>query len=235
MGRGSTVDQQTVGTVILDRLATTTVPTSVKPIVADFKKIHTELLTASHAAEDARGDRDAALSVVGTADEALDAAVMTLGDKMTGAQMGTRRNPFEGYSKYAPFKLTSLAYADEMKEVLTLVAKVKKAKPSADVTKAVNTCEKLANGVAMALAKLSKPQLTYAQTLAARDSLLPVWTKSLNKLKKHAAAAWFDDSATYKAVFAPPDRVQAPVHVRPKKTAAAATPSVPPPSGMQKT
>ena len=113
-----------------------------------------------------------ALAAVGTADDALDAAVNVLADKMAGAQMGSRKNPFASFSKHAPSDVTSLAYADEVKEVLALTAKVKKGKPAADVAKAVSACEKLASEVTSALSKLSKPQLAYSKSLAARDALI---------------------------------------------------------------
>jgi hypothetical protein len=222
MGKTNHADHNAQGNVILDRLAATTVPGSLKASAADFKKTHASLVAATRAAEVSRGARDAVLGALAPADDALDAAVGVLADKMAGAQMGSRKNPFAAYSKIAPSALTSLAYADEVKEVLAVAAKVKKAKPAADVAKAVATCEKLAAAVTSALGKISKPQLAYAKALATRDALLPTWTKSLGRLKKNAAAAWFDDPATYKAVFAPPERVQAPVHARPKAPAATA-------------
>src|SRR5208282_5945449 len=95
----------------------------------------------------------------------------------------------------------------------------------ADVAKAVAACEKQANAVSSALAKLSKPQLAYSKSLAARDALLPTWMKSLNRLKKNAAAALFDDEGAYEALFAPPQAVQAPVHHRAKKQVAETAPA----------
>ena len=221
MAKHNHADHLTQGNVILERLATTTVPGSLKGVVAAFKTTHASLVSANTVAESARADRDAALLAVNTADSALDAAVDVLADKMVGAQMSSRKNAFAGFSKHAPSAVTKLAYADEVKEVLALTAKVKKRKPAADVAKAAAACEKLAGAVTSALSKLSKPQLAYAKSLATRDALLPGWAKSLNQLKKNAAAVWFEDPATYKAVFAAPERVQAPVHARAKKKAAA--------------
>jgi len=228
MGKSNHADHQTLGNVILDRLAGVAVPAALKPFVSGFKATHASLVAASAAAELARGNRDAALSAVGAADDALDAAVGVLADKIVGAQLGSRKNAFKPFSKHSPSQVTGLAYAAEAKEVLAIVSKVKKAKPTADVTKAAATCAKLSAGVTTALSKLSAPQLAYNKALAARDALLPGWTKALDQLKKNAAAVWFEDPATYKAVFAPPEKVQAPVHARPKKVKAAPATSATP-------
>ncbi|HEY3820925.1 MAG TPA: hypothetical protein VGL81_27365 [Polyangiaceae bacterium] len=220
MSKSNHADHQTQGDVILQRLAASAVPSALKGVVAAFKTAHAALTSAGAAAESARAARDVALASVGAADDALDAALEVLANTMVGAQMGSRKNPFAGFSKHAPSVLTNLAYATEVKEAQALTAKVKKAKPAADVAKAAGACDKLAAAVTSALSKLSKPQLAYSKSLAARDALLPGWTKALNQLKRNAAAVWFDDAATYKAVFAPPERVQAPVRERAKKKAA---------------
>jgi hypothetical protein len=146
--------------------------------------------------------------------------------------MGTRQNPFKAFSRLGPSAVTRLPYADEVKEVLAIVARVTKSKPrpSADVAKAAASCQKLAAAVTAALSSLSEPQLAYSRSLAARDALLPAWTKALDQLKKNAAAVWFDDPATYKAVFAPPEKVQAPVHARGKKKAKAPAAAPAPPA-----
>jgi hypothetical protein len=144
---------------------------------------------------------------------------------MAGAQMGTRKNPFASYSKYAPSDLTALAYADEVKEVLAMCAKITKAKPSPDVAKSVAKCVALANAVTKALAALTKPQLAYTKSITTRDALLLTWSKSLSKLKRTAAVVWFDDDATYKSVFAAPAKVQAPVKKRAKRMATKAAPT----------
>jgi hypothetical protein len=212
MGKTNHSDHQTDGNILLERLASSALPASLKKFAAEFKKEHVALANASNAARTARGQRDDSLAAVSAADDELDAALGRLADKMAGAQMGSRQKPFGTYSKYSLTDLTKLAYANEAKEVLALVAKVKKAKPTGDVAKALATCEKKANAVNAALAKLTKPQAAYSKALAARDALLPTWTKSLNRLKKNAAAALFDDEGAYEALFAPPQAVQTPVH-----------------------
>ena len=215
----SVTDQTTQGDVILERLGALKVPATMKTAIAGFKKSHAALTTASNAANPAKGARDTAMTALATADEALDAAVELLAAKMAGAGLGSRQNPFAGFSKLSPSAVTGMAYADEVKEVLALCAKVTKAKPAADVAKAASNCVKLAGNVTKALAGLTKPQLAYNKSLAARDALLLSWTKSLTVLKKTAAVAWIDDDATYKSVFAAPAKVQAPVKKRAKRMA----------------
>jgi hypothetical protein len=171
---------------------------------------------------------------VGTQDGVLDAAVLVLADKMVGAGLGTRVKPLARFTKHAPSELTDLAYADEVREVRAIVAKIGKAKPASDVAKAVAACAKAADAVDKALRALPGPQSAYVKALGARDALLLTWQKALGRLKKHAAAAWDEDPSTLKAVFAPPDAVVAPVKRRAKKAdrspSNGASPSPAPPS-----
>ena len=143
-----------------------------------------------------------------------------LADKIVGAGLGTRKNPFESYSKYAPSKLTELPYAEEPKAIRALGVTLTKKKPPADVAKALAKSLKDATALEAALNKLIMPQAGYSKALGNRDALLPAWSKALGKLKKHAAAAWDEDVATYKAIFAPPGALQAPKKKRAKKTTA---------------
>jgi hypothetical protein len=222
-------DQLAQGTVILDRFAATATPSAVKTPLAAFKSVHATLVKLTTAATTAQLTRDTALQAVGTADDALDVAVLRLADKIAGAEIGTRKNPFASFSAHAPAAVTTLAYATEVKEVLAICAKVTKTKPSSDVAKAAAACVKLAGGVSTSLTSLSKPQVAYARALAARDALLPGWTKALTTLKRTAYLA-LDDDATAKAIFAPPSAVQAPKKKRPVKAkapAAAAKPAAP--------
>jgi hypothetical protein len=211
-------DQLAHGDVVVQRFAA--VPSALKQPLAEFKTAHAALAKANTAAGAARGARDDALEAIGAADDALDAAVRVLADKLVGAGMGARKNAFAGLSSYAPGAITELAYATEIKEVLALCARITKAKPAADVAKAVASCVKLAGAVTRALAALSKPQLAYTRALAARDGLLPGWTKALQTLRRMTQVVLDDDAAT-KALFAPPERVQDPKKKRPAKKAAA--------------
>jgi hypothetical protein len=219
-------DQLAHGDVIVERFGSA--PAALKKPLAEFKTTHAALAKSSAATATARATRDDALAAIGAADEALDAAVLALADKLAGAGMGPRKNAFARLSSHAPAALVKMAYASEVKEVLAICAKIAKAKPAADVSKAAATCQKLAAAVTKALSSLSKPQLAYSSALTARDALLPGWTKSLTTLKRTAYVA-LDDDAAVKALFAPPERVQDPKKKRPAKkpAAAAAAPAKP--------
>ena len=205
------------GNAILERLSGVDIPSALKPRVAAFKTTHGAFEAAAREAEAKRALRDNALEAVGAADDKLDTSIETLAEKATGAQIGKRLAPLAAFTKHTVHQLTSLAYKKEADEVLALAGKIAKAKPPKDVTKAAAACAKDAKGVQTALKGLVKPQAAYAKALAARDALLPDWTKALRTLKKIAAAVWVEDEATYKAIFAQLDAVQAPKAKRTKK------------------
>lgn len=211
------------GAIILERLSGTTIPVALKPHVVAFTKAHDGYEAAAVVADGARGKRDIALGAVGEADDAFDTGVNVLADKVVGAGLGARKNPFAAYSKHTPSKLTDLPYAEEPKAIRALGVELGKKKPPAEVAKALARTLKDAEGLEAALSKLIKPQAAYSKALGDRDALLPAWTKALGKLKKHAGAAWDEDVATYKAIFAPPGAIQAPKKARAKKTPAKAT------------
>ncbi|HEX3343138.1 MAG TPA: hypothetical protein VHS09_01145 [Polyangiaceae bacterium] len=226
MSNPHTTDQLAHGDVIVERFAGA--PAGVKKLLGDFKAAHAAFAKSTAGAATAKATRDDALAAIGVADDALDAAVGDLADALVGAKMAPRKNAFAGFSAHPPSKVTLMAYASEVKEVLAICAKVKKQKPPADVAKAAAACEKLAGAVTKALASLSKPQLAYAGALAGRDALLPGWTKALTTLKRKTLAE-LDDAAAARALFAPPERVQDPKKKRPaKKPAAPPAPPVPP-------
>ena len=208
------------GAIILERLSGTTIPAALKAQVVAFKKTHDGYEAAAVVADTARGKRDVALEVVGQMDDTFDTGINALADKIVGAGLGTRRNPFAAFSKHAPSKLTELPYAEEPKAIRALGIALTKKNPPAEVTKALAKSLKDADGLEVALNKLIKPQAAYSKALGDRDALLPAWTKALGKLKKHASAAWDEDVATYKAIFAPPGALQAPKKKRAKTTSA---------------
>ncbi len=213
------------GAIILERLAGTTIPVVLKPHVVAFTKAHDVYEAAAVVADTARGKRDLALGAVGEADDTFDTGVDVLADKVVGAGLGARKNPFAAYSKHTPSKLTELPYAEEPKAIRALGVALGKKKPPAEVAKALAKSLKDATALEVELSKLIKPQAAYSKALGDRDALLPAWNKALGKLKKHASAAWDEDVATYKSVFAPPGAIHAPKKARAKK--APATPVTP--------
>lgn len=220
MATSSITEYRTQGAIILERLSGTSVPVGLKPYIVAFAKVHGDYETAAVVVDAAREKRDLALEAVGETDDAFDTGVNALADKIVGAGLGPRKNPFAAYSKYAPSKLTELPYAEEPKAIRALGLALTKKNPPAEVAKALAKSLKDADGLETALNKLVKPQAAYSKALGDRDALLPAWTKALGKLKKHAGAEWDEDVATYKAIFAPPGAIQAPKKKRATKTVA---------------
>ncbi len=212
---------RTYGDAILARLAGAKPPASLKASIKAFSDAQRAYQAASDKSEAARAVRDAALAAIGDADHALDTSVLGLADQVVGAGMGNRKSPFTGFSKHTPTDLCGLPYATEIVEVKKLIVAVLAKKPAASVKAAAAACTKNAAAVTSALGGLTKPQADYSTSLAARDATLLGWQKALTRLKKFAAAAWIDAPAQVKAIFAPPEKVQAPVHKRGKKAVAA--------------
>ncbi len=154
MATASITEYRAQGAIILERLDGTTVPVGLKAYVGVFKKAHDDYEAAAVVTEDARAKRDIALAAVGEADDTFDAGVNLLADKMVGAGLGTRKNPFADYSKYAPSKLTELPYADEPTAIRSLGNALSKKQPPAEVAKALAKSLKDALAIEAALAKL---------------------------------------------------------------------------------
>ena len=206
------------GDVIVERLRELKPPRELTESITAFTSAHGQYCAAADVTTAAEKKRDAALAAVAKADaEGLDPSVEALADAMVGAAMGKRKNPFQGLSPHAPGAMKELAYADEVKAVRALTDKVRAAKTTAALTKALDACDVSATTVAAKLKALTLAQTRYEVALSARDKLLPAWSRSLARLKKKAAGAWVDEEETYRAVFAAPDAVRAPVAKRPKK------------------
>lgn len=217
MGNTNISEQIGLGGVILGRLGNRAIPTALKAYVATFKAHYGSFEKASQVADAARDKRDEALEKVGDKDDFLDADLESLAAEMVGAKMGKRANPFRDFSRHAPGHLVRLPYATEATEVLSLVLAIGKKKPAAAVAKAAAKCKASAQAVQSALADLTHPQTAYSTAMAARDALLPGCLKALRKLKTQARAAWDDEPGVYQAIFAPPDKVQAPKAKRSSK------------------
>lgn len=207
MARRRSTDQSKLGVAILGRITEVGAPKPLKPFVTAFAREQKELEAAAQICDDARALRDAALHDVGAADAALDATIDALANRMIGADMGTRKNAFSGFSPHSPGALKELPYATEVREVGKLLAAVRRAKPVAVVAKAAADCASAATNAEKAIRGLTKPQAAFAKQLTVRDALLPGWTRAFERLRANAKAAWIDALDTYRSVFAPPDVV----------------------------
>ncbi len=153
-----------------------------------------------------------------------------LANKLVGADLGPRKNPFAPYGALAPSRLKEIAYTTEVEEVLKLVAAVKKKKPPQAVTAALTACTQTANASKKALIALVAPQTAYVEAMSARDELLVEWTRAFERLRAHAKAAWIDTPAVYHAVFAPPGLEARPASRRKAKPAPPVTTAPTPPA-----
>ena len=96
-------------------------------------------------------------------------------------------------------------------------------RPPAGVAKAVASCWKRADSVATALGELSAPQMAFEAARGERVVAIVTWQRALDRVKKHAAVAFLDDRATYRALFAAPVAMQAPPTKRRRHDEATAT------------
>jgi hypothetical protein len=230
MAKSLRVGQRELGKTVLERMAREKkLPPSLVAAVRGFAAQQRGFEAASKKAEAARAERDAALDVVGAADAALDTQVDVLANKLIGAGLGPRKNPFAPFGAPPPHKLKVLAYTTEVEEVVKLIAAIKKKKPDKAVTAALATTAQLADKSKKALIALVTPQTQYVQALSARDALLVEWTRAFERLRVIAKAAWVDAPSTYAAVFAPPG-LEAARPARRKAKPVAPTPAPTPPS-----
>ena len=201
---------QAQGDAVLERVKNQTVPVVMKGPLKAFRQVHARYLAAAGAVDAAHVARDIALRQVAEADMTLDDSLELLAQKVCGAGLGSRQAPLGAYTRYSISALTELAYKKEADEVIALTAKVAKASSPKEVNAAASVCAENARIVLGKLRALVKPEGVYDKALRARDEILPDWTRAYGRLKKFAAAAWYDEPATYQAVFAPADAIQVP-------------------------
>lgn len=217
-------NQQAYGEALFERLKSA--PPALKKPAAAFLAQHKAYVAAENKAQAAKQARDRAIEAIGSADAALDLLVNRLADALVGAGLASRRTPFGGVSALTPSAVCSLAYKKEIAEVRAMVLRVVAKKPPTSVKSICSACMKQANAVDGALKGLTAPQNAYAKALAARDAILPDWQKTLSTLKRHAAVVFDGNVSSYRALFAPPEAMQAPVKRR-RVPKAAATNGVP--------
>ena len=201
-------EHRTYGKAVQARLGALTVPAALQPVAQAFTQQHDAYEAACVQVQATEGRRDAALTAIRVADGTLDGSVEGLATAVVGAGLGKRTSPFAAFSQHTPSKLEGLAYAVEAKEVVTLCQALTQANPPDAVKAAVAICLANAAAVEAALDGLTAPQQAYAQALAARDALLPEWTRSLGRLEKHAAVAFDGQPGVVEALFAKVAAVQ---------------------------
>lgn len=192
------------GATVVERLARTKLTGEAGKAAAAFKQVNAALATATKSAMKLRNERDAMLTKLGTADEALDLLVLKLADLLPAAGLGTRKQPFGSFSKLSPSSLIELAYAKQLDEVNKLLVKLNKAKLTPELKKLHAQLKKQVGLVAVALKALRKPTELFQKAQLQRDALLEPWQKSLTRLRVLAQAALIDSEGEYEALFAKP-------------------------------
>jgi hypothetical protein len=210
MIRQSVTEACVYGAIILERFAQIPCPPAVKPSLKELRDANGALKAAAAKASVLRKKRDAAQTCIVVADAKLDQDVRALADALVGAGLGTRRQPFEGFASHTPSQLVRLACAKEVRAVRAMCTSIEAVRPPAVVAKAVASCWKRADAVATALGELSGPQMAFEAARGERVIAIVAWQRALDRVKKHAAVAFLDDRATYRALFAAPVAMQAP-------------------------
>ncbi|MBZ0117801.1 MAG: hypothetical protein K8H88_12435, partial [Sandaracinaceae bacterium] len=166
--------------------------------------------------------RDAALAAVGAADEALDAEIHKLADRLIGSGLSKRSTPFAGFSNLSPSTMCELGYAAEAGASGKLTKAVRKAKPAKDVVLACNAIDAAAAKTSGALKAYDGKHKEWVKAAAARDAHLLGWQKALSRFRILAQASLIDDEGAYTALFAAPEGIT--VAKRKRKKAAAPAP-----------
>jgi hypothetical protein len=157
---------------------------------------------------------DAVATSVAKLDAGRDKTLLALADKLPGAGLGARTNPFARFSKYAPTRLVSLPYMAETLEVRTLLSGIQAEDPPKDIAALCTDGMKQNEAVNTALAGLSVPLATLNEARSKRDMAIPDWEKHFRRLKDAAKVAYRDEAGRFDALFAEPDAVL--THTRPK-------------------
>jgi hypothetical protein len=197
--------------VVLERLDGLRLSRKMKAAVENFERIHRAYIDGAARITVLRAKIEDLLAEVHSSDAALDGSVLRLADVLVASGLGSRGNPFASFTNHSPAVLTRLGYAREVHEVRALAAKLLRTHPPRAVASAIRNCSSRADDVEKALACLSQPRARLAHYVALLQPHVTAWRAGFQRLKTEAAAWWIDDRHLFRAVFAPPERVQIPI------------------------
>ena len=206
--------ERTLGDAIVGRIAGVKLDARAKAAAREFAAKHKAYVLAYDAAS-AKED-------VGAADEALDAEIHKLADRLIGSGLSKRSTPFAGFSNLSPSTMCELGYAAEAGASGKLTKAVRKAKPAKDVVLACNAIDAAAAKTSGALKAYDGKHKEWVKAAAARDAHLLGWQKALSRFRILAQASLIDDEGAYTALFAAPEGIT--VAKRKRKKAAAPAP-----------
>ncbi|AKF07758.1 hypothetical protein [Sandaracinus amylolyticus] len=202
--------EKTLGDAIVERLGGVPLDARAKGAARAFTAQHKRFAAAEDVSDAKASARSAALTTLGAIDEALDAAVSRLADKLVGEGITKRNAPFAGLSRHSPSELVELGYGNEVREAIALTKAVRKKKPPREVIVACDAVDRLAAKVKSQLPAYDRAHKAWKVAIAERDALLPEWQKSLSRLRVLAKASLIDRPGAYDALVAPPEPIAAP-------------------------
>lgn len=219
----------TRASVVLERLDGLRLSRRMKAALEGFQRTHQTYIDGAARIAALRAKIEDLLTEVHSLDAALDGSVLRLADVLVASGLGSRGKPFATFTNHSPAVLTRLGYAREVHEVRAFAARLLRSRPPRDVTSAVRNCLSRADDVEKALVCLSQPRARLAHYIALLQPRVDAWRAGFQRLKTEAAAWWIDDPHLFRAVFAPPERVQIPIQR--KRTRKPVAPDAPVPSG----
>jgi hypothetical protein len=208
------INRTTYGDAIVSRFTDLALPKDLKTDFAAFKAQHGAFLKHGGSVQKAEIAYDAVATRVAKLDAGRDKTILAIADKLPGAGLGTRTNPFARYSKYPPTRIVSLPYVAETTEVRSLLSALQAKELPKDIAALCAEGTKQNDAVESALAGLSAPLAVLNEARSKRDASIPDWEKHYRRLKDASKVAYRDEAGRFEALFAQPDAVL--MHTRPK-------------------
>ena len=208
------INRTTYGDAVVSRFTDLVLPKELKTDFAAFKAQHGAFLKYGGSVQKAEIAYDAVATKVAKLDAGRDKTILALADKLPGAGLGTRTNPFARFSKYAPTRIVSLPYVAETTEVRSLLSGLQGEELPKDIAALCAEGTKQNDAVESALAGLSAPLAALNEARARRDASIPDWEKHYRRLKDASKVVYRDEAGRFEALFAEPDAML--THTRPK-------------------
>ena len=224
------INRTAYGDAVVSRFTDIGIPKELKTDFAAFKAQHGAFLKYAGTVQKSELAYDAVATKVAKLDAGRDKVILALADKLPGAGLGARTNPFARFSKYAPTRIVSLPYVAETAEVRSLLSGLQAEELPKDVAALCAEGAKQNDAVESALAGLSAPLAALNEARSKRDAAIPDWEKHYRRLKDAAKVAYRDEAGRFEALFAEPDAVL--THTRPKARKSTGKVATPPEAGI---
>ena len=199
------INRTTYGDAVVSRFTDLVLPKELKTDFAAFKAQHGAFLKYGGSVQKAEIAYDAVATRVAKLDAGRDKTILALADKLPGAGLGARTNPFARFSKYAPTRIVSLPYVAETTEVRSLLSGLQAEELPKDIAALCAEGTKQNEAVESALAGLSAPLAALNEARARRDASIPDWEKHYRRLKDASKVVYRDEAGRFEALFAEPD------------------------------